>query len=164
MKDSDWLTKAAASAFGLGHLPVAPGTWASAAAGGVYVFVCEWLPPAHCVAVVAALSVAALCAGLAVCRRACAAYGEPDPRHFVLDELAGQWLTYFLLLPAGSPVRTALLGFVAFRFFDIAKPFPVCTLERLPGAWGVMADDLAAAVYAALVAWAGIALKAAWLG
>ncbi len=164
MKRSDWLVKAASSALGLGYLPLAPGTWASAAAAGAYVLACKWLPPAQCVLAVAGLSVAALCVGLAVCPRACAAYGERDPRRFVLDELAGQWLTCFLLLPAGPPGRTALLGFATFRLFDVAKPSPIRSLEKLPGAWGVMVDDLAAAAYSAIVVWAGIAMRAVWFG
>jgi phosphatidylglycerophosphatase A len=51
------------------------------------------------------------------------------------------------LAPAG--LAGAVAAFAAFRAFDVIKPFPVNRLERLPGGWGIVADDLAAALYAA---------------
>lgn len=74
--------------------------------------------------------------------------GRKDPGSFVLDEVAG-YLVAVLYLPPGWTVLG--LAFVAFRLFDIAKPWPVRSLERLSGGWGVMLDDLAAGVYANLL-------------
>ena len=87
-----------------------------------------------------------------------AATGKTAPREVVADELAGQALTFlaiaFLTVGSASPgqiwVITAL-GFVLFRLFDIAKPWPIRKLEKLPKGWGVLADDLMASVYAATV-------------
>jgi phosphatidylglycerophosphatase A len=79
-------------------------------------------------------------------------YGRKDPGACVLDEGAGICLTaLFLPLYPGRREYWALLAvFVAFRIFDILKPPPAKQLERLPYGWGILLDDLAAAVYANL--------------
>jgi phosphatidylglycerophosphatase A len=84
--------------------------------------------------------------------------GKEDPREVVVDELAGQALT-FLAIPffitAEISTRQILiitaLGFMFFRLFDIVKPWPIRKLEKQPKGWGVLADDLLAAVFAAIV-------------
>ena len=80
--------------------------------------------------------------------------GGEDPGPVVIDEVAGQWLSVCpaLLLDVQRPLELAVaagVGFVLFRIFDIAKPWPVNALERLPGGVGIMADDIAAGGYAA---------------
>lgn len=71
-----------------------------------------------------------------------------DPGWVVIDEVAGQWLTLSVVAPS---LLYYVLGFLLFRFFDIVKPWPVRFLERsIPGALGVMVDDIAAALYAGL--------------
>lgn len=76
------------------------------------------------------------------------ASGLKDPQYVVIDEVAGQLCALGL---AGPDVVRIVLAFVAFRLLDIFKPWPIHRLERLPGAWGVMADDLAAGLLAGLV-------------
>ena len=77
--------------------------------------------------------------------RAC---GKKDPSHVVIDEVAGQLLT----LVACPIVWQALLaGFILFRAFDIVKPPPVRSLERLPEGTGIVVDDLGAGIYALIV-------------
>jgi phosphatidylglycerophosphatase A len=71
-----------------------------------------------------------------------------DPPEVVIDEAIGMLLA-LALVPAG--IFASLLTFGAFRVFDILKPIPVRHLERLPGGWGIVADDVAAALYAAAV-------------
>ena len=71
-------------------------------------------------------------------------YGREDPGEVVVDEVAGMMLT-LLWLPGGW--GALLIGFLAFRFFDIVKPFPARMAEQLPGGWGVMTDDLVAGLY-----------------
>ena len=88
-----------------------------------------------------------------------------DPGSVVVDEVAGQWLTYLpsaLLLEPGSPglAGTVVGGFLLFRILDVVKPWPVRRLERLPGGVGIMADDLAAGALAA----AALTLASCWLG
>ena len=82
---------------------------------------------------------------------------EKDPRPIVVDEIAGQWLTYLVALPF-VPLQNsihlavfAVAGFFLFRFFDIVKPWPIRTLEQLPGGIGIVADDLLAGYFAAAV-------------
>jgi phosphatidylglycerophosphatase A len=82
---------------------------------------------------------------------------EKDPRSIVVDEIAGQWLTYLVALPF-VPLQNsihlavfAVAGFFLFRFFDIVKPWPIRTLEQLPGGIGIVADDLLAGYFAAAV-------------
>jgi len=72
-------------------------------------------------------------------------FGRVDPRHVVIDEVAGQMLT-FLARPDAS-WKWLLAGFVLFRIFDVVKPFPARRLERLAGGWGIMMDDVAAGAY-----------------
>ena len=73
--------------------------------------------------------------------------GREDPGCVVIDEVAGMLLT-MIATPLTWP--TAIVGFLAFRVFDIFKPFPARSAERLPGGTGIMADDLVAAIYAFL--------------
>jgi len=80
-------------------------------------------------------------------------FGDKDPGRFVLDEAAGICLS-ILFLPARTGWGTGInlaAAFLAFRIFDITKPPPCRQLERLPAGWGILLDDLAAAVYANLV-------------
>lgn len=77
--------------------------------------------------------------------------GTHDNSMIVIDEAAGIWIT--LLACTLSPI-SVLLAFALFRFFDILKPFPVSWLDRnISGARGVMLDDIAAGIYAALCLW-----------
>ncbi len=85
--------------------------------------------------------------------RAEARFGEKDPGQAVADETAGQCLS-LMALPAGAVAPgwhaglTLLGAFLAFRFFDILKPWPAPGLPRVPGGWGILLDDLVAGVYA----------------
>ena len=74
--------------------------------------------------------------------------GRTDPGAVVIDEVAGMLVT-LLWVPVGW--MGIVVGFLVFRILDIIKPFPVRTAERLPGGWGIMADDVAAGVYAQIV-------------
>ena len=143
--------KVLSSALGLGHLPFMPGTWSSAGATLVYVAVRQLPWPWWMLAMVG-LVMTAIVFGLMACPQAQRVYGSEDPRPFVLDEVAGQWLTFVLFWP-WSEWWSAAAGFAAFRLFDILKPPPVRNAEKLPGAWGPTVDDLAAAVCAALLLW-----------
>ena len=73
-------------------------------------------------------------------------FNEKDSSSIVIDEIAGLQFTMFLVMPAASHI---FCGFLLFRFFDITKPFPCRFCERkLPGGYGVVADDIVAGVYA----------------
>ncbi len=77
-------------------------------------------------------------------------YHRKDPQMFVLDEVAGICLTN-LFLPGPINITKIAIAFAAFRIFDVTKPPPVRQLEKLPGGWGILMDDLAAAVLANLL-------------
>lgn len=124
-----------------GHVPAAPGTVGSAA--GLMLF---WAVRASGSPVVEGLVLLAVTAvGVAAASRAEAACGRRDPGLIVIDETAGMLLT-LAAVPVG--LGGAVVGFLAFRLFDVVKPFPARRAERLPGGWGVMADDLVAGLYA----------------
>jgi len=86
-----------------------------------------------------------ICFGVWVSGCAETLLGEKDASAIVIDEIAGMFLTYFIL---PITLTSLLIGFVFFRLFDILKPIP--TLERIPGGWGVMLDDLFAGIMANL--------------
>ena len=87
--------------------------------------------------------------GVWLTRKIQARYAVVDDGAIVIDEFVGQWIA---LLGVAAEPATMLAAFVLFRGFDILKPFPVRKLERgLPGAWGVMMDDVAAGVLALVV-------------
>jgi len=144
-----------ATFFGVGWIPTAPGTW-----GSLLTTLLIW-PLLHAVGdnplfwFVILLegtlffSILALILGQYALRD----FGSKDPGPFVLDEAAGICLTLLMLPPSkgGRMILTLALGFVAFRVFDIIKPTPARNLEKLPGGWGILLDDLAAALYANLV-------------
>src|SRR5580658_6064772 len=71
-----------------------------------------------------------------------------DSSMVVIDEVGGMCVSLFLL-PVS--IQYIIMGFVLFRFFDIAKPFFIRRLEKLPSGWGVMADDLLAGIYTNLI-------------
>ena len=75
--------------------------------------------------------------------------GRTDPGFVVIDEVIGQWIA---LLASPADWRHGLIALVLFRLFDITKPFPIRRLERLPGGWGIVFDDVAAGLYALVVA------------
>ena len=72
---------------------------------------------------------------------------DKDPPFIVIDEWAGSFITYSLVL--FSPVNI-ICGFIFFRFFDIMKPWPIKMFETLQGGWGVVLDDVIAGIYASL--------------
>ena len=181
-----------ATGFGLGNLPVAPGTWGSilgiAFAWALrrheleslfvhrpFISIGEWeIDPRLFVSLFAAIGVAIL--GVWTSNRAARHFSQSDPQNVVIDEVSGQMIAllgagwvrdYSSDVMIGSPRFIALiapnwkylvLGFILFRAFDIWKPFPARRAERLPGGWGIMADDWVAGIYAALGLWVARAL------
>lgn len=144
---------AIATWFGAGNLPGAPGTWGSLAALPCAVVIVlvggQWL--------LALAVLIAFVAGVWASARVAEWHRMRDPGFIVIDEVAGQWLA---LLPVAFDWRFYPVAFVLFRFADITKPWPANVLERAPGGVGIMADDIAAGVYAGILTW----LIAAWLG
>jgi phosphatidylglycerophosphatase A len=147
-----WTT---ATFFGVGLLHPGPGTWGSLAATLLWLAAGYGLHPTP-LALVAATTAAALLAiaiGIPAASIVARESGRTDPQHVVIDEAAGQWIA---LLPAAFSTHPnwqhALAAFVLFRLFDITKPPPARQLERLHGGVGIVLDDVAAGLYALLVA------------
>jgi phosphatidylglycerophosphatase A len=135
----DWL----ATGFGAGHSPVAPGT-AGSLVGLILFWPLQLLP----LWVQLVISLALFALGVRVATALAARVGRKDPGLVVVDEILGQWVS-LLALPLVP--WTAAAGFVLFRVMDVLKPWPARDLERLPKGLGIMADDVAAGIYANLV-------------
>lgn len=147
---------------GIGRIGFAPGTFgsvaglllavATAAAAG---WLAERVFPGIAGAAPACEAgiVAAIClAGVPICSRAATALGRgKDPGAIVFDEMAALPMALLAVPPAARSAAVLGTAFVLFRFFDVTKPFPARQLERLPEGWGIMADDWAAAGWAAAV-------------
>lgn len=133
---------AIATALGAGYAPKAPGTFGSAV--GLLLWIA--LPKILWIQLLAIVLVAV--AGSWSGSVAEQHFNKRDPGEVVVDEVAGMMVT-LMLNPIAGPLWM-LVAFVLFRAADIAKPFPVNRLERLPGGVGIMADDLMAGVYANL--------------
>jgi len=149
------MQKAILSFFGCGYLPVAPGSWGSLGAAGVYLLiVCLTGDRGFAVDfLLAALVMLASAACLALAPQAVRSSGKRDPSFVVIDEAAGMWLA-LLLLPHGTfkaAIMVAAVQFVLFRIADIVKPPPARQLEALGDGWGILTDDLAAGLYANIV-------------
>ncbi len=136
-----------ASFFHIGFIPGAPGPYASITTTliffAVFFFSHRILPGLH-VSAVCLVTLIGILTSSEVSRSS----GIEDPSFVVIDEVAGQLLT-FLFLPV-NPLNL-IAGTVAFRVFDMWKPFPIRRLESLGAGVGIMADDLLAGVYGNLI-------------
>jgi phosphatidylglycerophosphatase A len=193
------LALAIATAFGVGYIPKAPGTFGSLVGiivailthpvslimiigllffqGGLGIdlpmFRGHSAPVLLLVPSLVALAIVGLL-GLWSSSRVVDYAGVKDPQYVVIDEVSGMQLTLILaIVPFGLPTnllpadeasvfglysalsllnwKYLLLGFILFRVFDIWKPWPIRRLEKLPGGWGIMADDWMAGIYAAIL-------------
>ena len=164
----------AVTTFGVGYLPLAPGTWGSMVGVAIYlgvahlaVFVSnsfaafnEYVWPivgyptrgiapyiygsTHAVILVAILLFTLL--GIWASNRAIPLLGNEDPSQAVVDEVIGQ-LIVFLFVPFAISWPLIVAGFILFRTFDIWKPYPIRSFEVLPGGLGICADDIVAGIY-----------------
>jgi phosphatidylglycerophosphatase A len=147
------LAWAIATWFGCGLSPIAPGTVGALGAIPVY-----WLAVRGGPAVVAGVAALVTLVGVWAASVVSREIGQKDPQRVVVDEVGGMLVT---LLPASAfSWPTVAAGFVLFRLLDIAKPWPIRELEKLPGGWGIVLDDIAAG---AVGAGALAALRAARL-
>ncbi len=132
--------------FGAGLLPFAPGTWGSLFTLPFIYLVAFYFHNAGVIALVLITIFLSLWSAPAAVRK----HGE-DPGCFVMDESAGQTVT-FLFVPFHYQWHTdiwiLLGGFLLFRVFDIFKPFGIRVLEKISGKFGILSDDLLAGVYA----------------
>lgn len=144
-----------ATFFGSGFLRPGSGTWASVFAAAIWFAGGRMagIAPARLGAVGLSISTGiavliVLGIGIPASTIVARESGWKDPGFVVIDEVAGQWTA---LIAAPADWRFVLLSLIFFRAFDIRKPFPVSTLERLPRGWGIMLDDIGAGLYALLL-------------
>jgi phosphatidylglycerophosphatase A len=149
-----------ATGFGIGMIPVAPGTFGSLEGLAIGFFAMALAFP-HAGAAAGfwfscIIGAGAAGVGVVVGGRAEALANARDPGAIVVDEIAGQILAFapasFMMAGLASrrtPVWIVFgVPFVLFRLFDIWKPGPIRKLQELPGGWGIVADDVAAGIAA----------------
>ena len=134
--------------FTVGYIPRIPGTAASLSA---LPFAWAFQQTGGAIGLIIAAALVYV-AGFWACGKLIPPDSRDDPGHIVIDEVAGQWLTFvpFAWVAEGATPLFYLTGFVLFRLFDIMKPWPVDWAQRKPGANGIMTDDLFAALYAGI--------------
>ena len=140
------------SGFGCGLSPLAPGSVGSLAAA-IILYLLSFAMPGmpggwERTIILTAMSVLGLVVGVWATGRM-STPENPDPGSATWDEFVGMWLAC-LLIPFHSPVWLAI-AFLVFRAFDVVKPWPCRRLERLPGGWGIMLDDVGAGVWGMLI-------------
>jgi phosphatidylglycerophosphatase A len=165
----DYLALAVATC-GVGYLPLAPGTWGSLlAVGGYMLFRRAWFPHSDIepivysssfllVELVAITTLTLL--GTWAASRTERVLQLKDPGKVVIDEVAGQLIALVAVpVTMQGPPTLVVVAFILFRFFDIVKPYPARRLESLSGGLGIMADDLVAGAYAAIIVAIMVALR-----
>lgn len=137
-----------ATAGGVGHAPIAPGTAGSFVAAVLFLLVGRWGWSLQLLLILATLGI-----GLWAAREVERTSGIHDDQRIVIDEVVGLWITLFTFAP--TPLWI-LSGFLIFRVLDIVKPFPANWVDqRIPGARGVIFDDVVSGIYAHLLLRAG---------
>ncbi len=134
---------------GLGFFPLAPGTWGSLGALALFILLEFFFTPTFLSLVFLTL----LLVSFPLSSFGAHHFAESDPAPVVIDELVGLWLVFLpplFIFNRLSPLAYAL-GFLFFRFFDALKPPPIHHTQRLPGALGIVADDLAAGLISAIL-------------
>lgn len=160
-RKTDSFTALVCTFFGSGMLPKMPGTYGSLAAAIVAyplaLLGSAFWPSrfeAYGFFLVAAIFV--FFGAVPFVKKAMRDTGTEDPGWIVIDEVCGLWMALAGISTTSIEEHPWLLAlaFAFFRFFDILKPLGIHRLERLPGAWGVMADDLLGGVYAGMILFA----------
>ena len=159
---ADRLKAAIVSSGGLGYSPFASGTVGTL--GGVAIAAALWplrdQPWFHFGGAMVVLTIIAIAVGVLVGPWAERHYQRKDPGAFVLDELAGYWVTLIRFDDGFPGWREFVAAFFVFRVFDVIKPPPARRIERLPHGWGIMLDDIIAGVYS----WMFVSVLRSYLG
>lgn len=129
------------SGFGSGYAPKAPGTVGTAAAAAVWIGL-SWLGLLSSTSHQIVLALITIVVGTLASKISLDEEGGEDPQWIVIDEWAGLFVA--LIGTDSSNLFHIALAFIGFRLFDITKPGPIGKVEELPGAFGIMADDVVA--------------------
>ena len=140
MKNS--IAKLIATVFYVGLIPIAPGTFGTIAA--IPLFYALSFTPLYLYLAITVLIILISVWASGVAEEI---FGKTDPGKVVADEVCG-YLVTMILVPV--TLGNIFFGFLLFRLFDIAKPYPIRKFERLPGGWGIVMDDVMAGVYSCI--------------
>ncbi len=140
--------KLIATGFGTGFLPIGPGSWGTLPG----MLLCWAMQPLH-PALYLVLVLVLAWAGVHLATEVEKEFGKKDPGAIVIDEILAFPLTMFLI---PLSLGTMALGFFLNRLMDTVKLWPCRSLQILPGGWGIMLDDLVAAVYSCLLMHAAV--------
>ena len=151
---ADYLALSIAT-FGVGFLPLAPGTWGSLVGVGIYLLIRFFVfglgqLPFFLFELVVILVITL--SGIWAASQTERIIGRKDPGRVVVDEVAGQLIALLpvAMVPFWSSWKLwVIVSFILFRFFDIVKPYPARQMERFHGGIGIMCDDLIAGLYGA---------------
>ena len=135
----NFFIKLTATFFGIGYSPWAPGTMGSLA--GLFL---AWFIDKSSIDYLLIF----LVLGFLVCKSAVDFFSSGDPSCFVMDEVCGMMITV-LFIP--RTFYLYLAGFILFRIFDIAKPWPISRIQQSKSPWAIMWDDILAGIFANLL-------------
>ena len=149
------LAQLIATGFGLGRVPLAPGTAASLAVLPLGWFFAFLGARALCLAIVLSVIV-----GVWASQSYAKTIGVKDPSECVIDEVAGQWIALAPIALEGKVFawQPLVMAFLLFRLLDMTKPWPVHAMEKLEGGLGIMADDIMAGLIAAAALYVMLAI------
>ena len=149
MKKIPFYHEMIATGLGVGHFPYGPGTMGALLAILIWYPITTMANHTTWFLITLALILAFTLLGAWSSTVAERYWGE-DPSRVVIDEVVGQWIT-LLAVPAVFSWWHVLAAFVLFRFFDIVKPLGVRKMENFKNGWGIMADDILAGCYGAIL-------------
>lgn len=135
-----FLIKLFATGFGTGYIPIAPGTFATFFAAGIWMFLPE--------DIFFVVFILFLLTAIIVCGKAENLFGIKDDQRIVIDEIVGYFFTV-IFLP--KTLFILILSIVLFRFLDIKKPFYINSVQKLKGGLGILADDVLSGIAANLI-------------
>jgi len=146
MKDENKLVKNLATWFGLGNSPIMPGTVGTL--GGIPLVMLLSLFQSDKIYFYFMMGFVFF--SIFISEKAEKIYGEKDAQNIVIDEVIGYLVTMFLI-PIN--IKTLVIGFLLFRFFDMTKIYPIKKLQDIKGGVGVVIDDVAAGLVANIILW-----------
>ncbi len=131
--------------FFTGFVPYAPGTVGTITGIIIFILTSKLAPLQQSILFLLYFSLSII-----TTKKALKYFKNVDPPQIVCDEIIGIWTSLIFFKP---DIKTIMLGFILFRIFDIIKPFPIKHFEKLPGAVGIIADDLISGLFTKVVLW-----------
>ena len=148
-KIDEMIKTAFGTSFGLGYMPLVPGSFGTLPAVAIYIVIGVWVPPEIQTAVIGLCLLIVCGMTLQWSAWAIKRFKDKDPKQFVIDEWAG-FLTTVMLVRMESVLETAVGAFLLVRLIDPLKIPPAKQMEEdLPGGWGILLDDICSGLYAA---------------